>query len=212
MENFDLSVKRFNEFAYEYADRFMKLEAYSDSIEAFCNLIKTDKPKILELGCGPGNVTKLLKIRFPESQIIAIDLAPNMISIARKQLQNVDFRLMDVRNILSLPETFDAVLCSFCLPFLSLADAQKLIADCSEKLNEGGALYISTMEGNELDAGFETTSFSGEAEIYFNYHPRQVLIDALSASGFEINNFKLQDYHEPDGSVSTDMIFIAVKK
>ena len=212
MENFELSVQRFDEFADEYAKRYMNLEAYSDSIDMFCNLIRTNKPKILELGCGPGNVTKLLKIRFPQAQIMAIDLAPNMIAIARQQLPDVDFKIMDVRTILSISEKFDAVMCSFCLPFLSTMDAQKLITDCAYLLNQGGVLYLCTMEGNESDAGFEATSFSGDAKIYFNYHTRQDLQDALSASGFKISHLKLQNYPEPDGRVTIDMIFIGVKK
>jgi len=212
MKDFDLSVKRFDEFADQYAKRYENLEDYTDSIDAFCHLIRTDKPKILELGCGPGNVTKLLKIRFAESQITAIDLAPNMIAIARKHLPDVDFKLMDVRDILSLPEQFDAVMCSFCLPFLSTKDAQKLISDCAELLHQGGVIYICTMEGNESDAGFEATSFSGEAKIYFNYHAQQDIQDAFVTSGFEIQFFKLQDYREMDGRISTsDMIFIGLK-
>ena len=212
MDKFNLSVQRFDEFADAYAQRYMNLEAYADSIAAFCNLIRTDKPKILELGCGPGNVTKLLKIRFPEAPITAIDLAPNMIAIARQQLPDVDFRLMDVRDILSLPEKFDAVMCSFCLPFLSTKDAQKLITDCDDLLNPGGVLYLCTMEGNESDADFEATSFSGEAKIYFNYHSKEDLQHAFIDSGFEIRHLKLQDYHETDGQVTIDMIFIGVMK
>ena len=212
MKEFDLSVKRFDEFADQYAKRYENIDDYTDSIEVFCNLIRTDQPKILELGCGPGNVTKLLKIRFPESQITAIDLAPNMIEIARMHLPDVDFRLMDVRDILSLPEKFDAVMCSFCLPFLSTMDAQKLIADSAELLNREGVIYICTMEGNESDAGFEATSFSGETKIYFNYHASQDLQVAITASGFAIPHFKLQDYAEQDGHVTKDMIFVAVKK
>ena len=212
MNNFDLSVQRFDEFAAEYAQRFMDLNAYSDSIERFCELIGNDKPKILELGCGPGNVTRLLKLRFPEGQISAIDLAPQMIEIARKQLPDVDFLVMDVRDISIIPVKFDAIMSSFCLPFLSNSDAVKLIADCSSHLVPGGVLYISTMEGNDEQAGFETTSFSGDAEIYFNYHRQADLELAFVQSGFDIRQIKLQDYIETDGSATTDMIFIAVKR
>lgn len=212
MENFDVSVQRFDEFAEEYAQRFMDLNAYSDSIERFCGWIENDQPKILELGCGPGNVTRLLKLRFPDSQITAIDLAPQMIEIARKQLPDVDFVVMDVRDISIIPVKFDAILCSFCLPFLSKDDAAKLIADSSVHLVTGGVLYVSTMEGDETHAGFETTSFSGDAGIYFNYHRQQDLEDAFAKNGFEIRQIKLQDYIEPDGSATTDMIFISIKR
>jgi len=212
MENFELSVQRFDQFAAEYANRFMDLNAYSDSIEKFFDLIGTDRPKILELGCGPGNVTRLLKLRFPESQITAIDLAPKMIEIAGEHLPDVDFLVMDVRDVSIIPVKFDAVMCSFCLPFLSRSDAAQLIVDCAAHLVSGGVLYVSTMEGSELRAGFETTSFSGDAEIYFNYHRQAYLEQAIVLSGFEIRQVKLQDYIEPDGSATTDMIFIAVKK
>jgi len=212
MENFELSVRRFDEFAVDYAERFMDLNAYSDSIDRFCDLIGTKNPKILELGCGPGNVTKLLKIQFPESEIIAVDLAPKMVEIARVKIPDVDFRVMDVRNISVIAERFDAIMCSFCLPFLSKKDSAKLITNCSEKLLPGGVLYISTMEGDEERAGFETTSFSGNSEIYFNYHRQEDLQKVLIDCGYRIEQIKLQDYKETDGSITTDMIFIAVKK
>ena len=211
MENFEISVQRFDQFAAEYAQRFMDLNSYSDSIDRFCDWIGNDHPRIFELGCGPGNVTRLLKLRFPESQITAIDLAPQMIEIAREHLPDVDFMVMDVRDISNIPVKFDAIMCSFCLPFLSKEDSVKLISDCAERLVSGGVLYVSTMEGNEGRAGFETTSFSGNSEIYFNYHQQTDLEQAFMQGGFEIRQVKLQDYYEPDGSVTTDMVFISVK-
>jgi trans-aconitate methyltransferase len=212
MKNFDLSVQRFDQFAVEYANRFMDLNAYSDSIDRFCDSIHKYQPAILELACGPGNVTRLLKLRFIESKITAIDLAPRMIEIAQIALPDVDFKVMDVRDISSIPEKFDAIMCSFCLPFLSKLDTEKLISDCAERLVSGGVLYVSTMEGNEERSGFETTSFSGNSEIYFNYHMQCDLEAAFTKSGFEIRQIKLQDYIEPDGSATTDMIFIGIKR
>jgi len=212
MENFDVSVQRFDEFAEEYASRFDNVSGYIKQLTNFCTLIKSDNPAILELGCGPGNITRFLKNSFPESLILAVDLAPKMVEIAQKALPDVDFRVMDVRDISTLDGPFDAVMCSFCLPFLSKSDTAQLIVDCAAHLDSGGVLYVSTMEGNEDRAGFETTSFSGDAEIYFNYHRQADLEQAFAQSSFEIRQIKLQDYIEPDGSATTDMIFIAVKK
>lgn len=212
MEHFDLSVQRFDEFAEEYASRFDNVSGYINQLSYFVSQVKTSSPAILELACGPGNVTKFLKNHFPECRILAVDLAPKMIELARKALPEVDFRVMDVRDISVIAEKFDALMCSFCLPFLSKEDAAKLIADCSALLNPGGVIYLSTMEGDENRAGYEKTSFSGDSEVYFNYHRQQDLEDAFAKNRFEIRQVKLQDYIEPDGSVTTDMIFIAIKK
>lgn len=212
MENFDLSVQRFDEFAEEYASRFDNVSGYFTQLSWFVSQVKTTSPAILELACGPGNVTKFLKNHFPESRILAVDLAPKMIEIARKALPEVDFRVMDVRDISTIPETFDVVMCSFCLPFLSKADAAKLIGDCSALLNPGGVIYVSTMEGDQTRAGFETTSFSGDSEIYFNYHRQTDLQEAFEKSGFKVLKLDRQDYKEPDGSVTVDLMFIAEKQ
>jgi 2-polyprenyl-3-methyl-5-hydroxy-6-metoxy-1,4-benzoquinol methylase len=211
MEKFDVSVQRFDEFAEEYASRFGNVSGYIGQLTFFADQIKAEKPAIIELACGPGNVTKFLKNRFPESRILGVDLAPKMIDLARKALPEVDFRVMDVRDISSIPEKFDAVMCSFCLPFLSKTDAAELIANSSSLLNRGGVIYLSTMEGDETRAGFETTSFSGEAEIYFNYHRQTDLEEVFLQGGFKLIQVKSQDYTEPDGSLTTDLIFIGVK-
>ncbi len=212
MNDFDISVQRFDEFAEEYASRFDGINSYYNQLSYFVNQIKTANPSVLELACGPGNVTKFLKNRLPESHILAVDLAPNMIGLARKILPEVDFQVMDVRNISELDGIFDAVMCSFCLPFLSKLDAAKLIADCAALLVEGGVIYLSTMEGDEKRAGFEKTSFSGETEIYFNYHKQTELHEVFEKCGFKVLLLDKQDYVEPDGSTTIDLIFVAKKQ
>jgi trans-aconitate methyltransferase len=212
MDPFNISIQRFDEFAAEYAKRFNSIDSYLSAINKFCDLVRVDKPKILELACGPGNITKYLKQMFPDSKYIAIDLAAKMIDIAREQVSDVDFRIMDMKNISTFNIRFDLIMCSFGLPFLSKNDAAELIADCSSLLNKGGAVYISTMEGNELQAGFESTSFSGDSKVYFNYHIQKDIENSLRANSFDIHEIIRQDYHEPDGTILVDMIFITIKK
>jgi len=200
MENFILSVQRFDEFAEEYASRFDNVSGYVDRLTYFCNHCHISRPAS----------------QFQNGGFIGFYLVTEMlklIDIARRHLPDVDFRVMDVRDISTIPDRFDAVMCSFCLPFLSKSDATQLIVDCAAHLVSGGVLYVSTMEGDETRAGFETTSFSGNSEIYFNYHLQRDLEDAFAKkNGFEIRQVKLQEYIEPDGSVTTDMIFIGVKR
>lgn len=211
MDKFEISVKRFDKFASEFAEKFMNIDSYRVHFDRFCDLAESKQPKILELGCGPGNVTRYLKKRFQNSEIIAIDLAPRMIDIAKKTVNGVDFRVMDAREIKKLNIRFDLIMCSFCLPFLSKDDTFQLISACSERLKQKGLLYLSTMEGNESKAGFEPTNFSGNSEIYFNYHEQKNLEDALIDNGFTIDYNIRQDYLESNGNITIDLIMIAKK-
>lgn len=210
MNPFDISVQRFDEFADEYAGRFMNVNDYKDSIDEFCKT-SIKNPSILDLACGPGNFTRYLLTKFPDSKIVGVDLAPRMVELAKKQVPQAEFLVMDILKVNELKEKFDLIICSFGLPFLSKEEAGIFIRDCAKLLNHGGKLYLSTMEGDETEAGFETTSFTGSAEIYFNYHRKVDLEKAIKSGGLQLEYFKEQDYLEPDGTKLTDMIFIVVK-
>jgi SAM-dependent methyltransferase len=211
MDNFSYSVKRFDEYASEYARRFMDIEMYRSLIDHFCELVSGQNPRILELACGPGNYTRYIRQQLPGSIYLATDLAPGMLEIARGNVPGIEFRILDMRELHLLEGSFSAIFCSFGMPFLSTGDAVKLIGVAALKLVEGGILYISTMEGDESKAGYETTSFSGNAEVYFNYHREEDLKNAFLDNGFFLDTLVKQDYHDPDGSVLVDMIFIGRK-
>lgn len=51
---------------------------------------------ICDLGCGPGNSTKLLAARFPHAEIFGIDSSAEMLEQARQALPDVSFELADL--------------------------------------------------------------------------------------------------------------------
>src|SRR6185369_4078555 len=53
---------------------------------------------IVDLGCGAGNVTKVLRQRWPEARITAVDSSPAMLERARAAEPTVDWRLADLRD------------------------------------------------------------------------------------------------------------------
>lgn len=76
-------------------------------------LVQLDRDKVvLEIGCGNGYGTKRIKKYFKLKKIVAIDLDPKMIKIAKKN--NADpsilFTVGDAANLSSTPNnSFDAV-------------------------------------------------------------------------------------------------------
>jgi trans-aconitate 2-methyltransferase len=47
--------------------------------------------KIVDVGCGPGNSTELLAVRYPQAEIIGLDNSPAMLEEARRRMPNVRF-------------------------------------------------------------------------------------------------------------------------
>lgn len=55
-----------------------------------------DPRRIVDLGCGPGNLTETLAVRWPGAAIEAWDSSPEMVAAARER--GVDARVGDVRD------------------------------------------------------------------------------------------------------------------
>jgi ubiquinone/menaquinone biosynthesis C-methylase UbiE len=54
------AIDVFNKLAKVYQDKFMDVSLYHDSFDVFCSHIKKENPSVLELACGPGNITQYL--------------------------------------------------------------------------------------------------------------------------------------------------------
>jgi 2-polyprenyl-3-methyl-5-hydroxy-6-metoxy-1,4-benzoquinol methylase len=210
-DKYQQSIDSFNQFATEFENGFMELSLYDNAIETFCSSISVSAPKILELGCGPGNVTRRIKKHLPQAKITAIDLAENMITLARKNVSDVDFRVLDVRSIDQFTGPYDAIVAAFVLPFLSYEDSEKLIISIGKLLNPKGVVYLSTMEGSSENNGFETTSFSGKSEIHFVYYEVPLLTDMLKNAGIDILDIKKQPYLKNGVPILTDIIIMGEK-
>jgi trans-aconitate methyltransferase len=95
MDRYKETFETWNKVASLYEDKFMDLDLYNDSYDFICNLITKDNAKLLEIGCGPGNITKYLLSKRPDFNIFGIDIAPNMIELAKKNNPAASFAMMD---------------------------------------------------------------------------------------------------------------------
>jgi trans-aconitate 2-methyltransferase len=59
--------------------------------------------RIVDLGCGPGNLTETLTARWPDAVVEAWDSSPEMVAAA--QARGVDARVGDVRDWVPAPDT-----------------------------------------------------------------------------------------------------------
>jgi len=208
MNKTQIAVDVFNNNALKYQDKFMYFDLYNDTFDTFCSLISKQHAAVLDIACGPGNISKYLLSKRPDLQILGIDLAPYMIDLARINNPSAQFDIMDCRDISQLEHPFDAVICGFALPYLSKEDAIKLIEDTAAILNPGGVLYISTMEDDYANSGPKKSS-DGKSELYQYFHQADYLTEALEANGFQIIKVQRKDFPTTDGTKTVDLVLIA---
>jgi 2-polyprenyl-3-methyl-5-hydroxy-6-metoxy-1,4-benzoquinol methylase len=207
MDKYQIIVDTFDRRAQQYQDKYMDISLYSQTFDAFCQLISQPNADILELACGPGNVTQYLLSQRPDFNILATDLAPAMLELGKTNNPQATFELMDCRDIGKLTQKFDAIMCGFCLPYLSKEEVITLINDAKHLLKPGGVIYLSTME-DSYDKSCLQTGSNGD-QMYTHYHPAQNLTDPLTANGFEIVQLLRQRYPEQSDDAPTDLIVIA---
>jgi trans-aconitate 2-methyltransferase len=108
------------------------------------NRIQLDNPqRILDIGCGPGNSTLVLKQRFPHAYILGIDSSENMIAAARKKYPDLDFKACDAsRDLSKLGNDFDVVFSNACIQWIPNHD--KLLRNMMDILKIGGILAAQT--------------------------------------------------------------------
>lgn len=204
--------KAFDLFANQYSDQYIDLDLYNDTLEMFCKLIGNGEASLLELACGPGNISKNLLTIKKDLNILGIDISPKMIELACQNVPSATFLVEDVMNIGTLNRKFDAVLSGFCYPYLDQDQVFKnigLVADC---LYTGGQFYISTISGNYQDSQLKHSS-SGEGDPIFNYlYNHEILEVMLKQHNFEIHHRMYKERVEKNDNIAEDIILISSLK
>lgn len=202
----NLAVAVFNAHAASYAQKYADVSAYAHSFSALTARLAPDA-SVLELACGPGNISKYVLAIRPDLKWIGTDLAPNMIDIARCGNPSAQFELMDSMALDQRPESFQCILAGFLLPYIAPNQLPELLQKCHAKLSGNGYLYCSFIEGHATESCWETGS-QGD-KIFMHYYPGSALIELLGNNGFEV---VWQQNHPIAGERPLqDMVLIACK-
>jgi len=209
MDHCASSAKAFHSLAERYRDKYLGLTLYDDSYREFCRWLKPGRARVLDAGCGPGNVSRYLIEQRPDLDLLGIDLAPRMVELAREAVPSACFAVHDCRHLAELKRRFDGIICAFGLPYLSPEEATAFIRSAAQNLDPGGVLYLSAMLGQPEDSGFYR--YSTGDELYTQYHSADQLLASLQECGFEV--LKETRLPSPSGAVkaTTDLIVIGKK-
>lgn len=210
MDKHQETFETWNKIASLYEEKFMDLDLYNHTYDQFCDAIKSDHAGILDIGCGPGNISRYLLRKRPDFRVEGIDLAPNMIELARKNNPGASFSVADVRNLHLRNYKVDGIICGFCLPFLTTSECKKLISDAYKLLKENGIFYLSFVPGNPDESRF--ISGSNGDRVFFNFHDPETIKHELKVAGFEMPEVHNISFTKSNGDNEIHTIFISGKQ
>jgi ubiquinone/menaquinone biosynthesis C-methylase UbiE len=166
----DAQYKRFKAEGMNGWNDEQDWKAWEEALEDLCkDLVFPKSGKLLELGCGAGEVS----LFFAEKgyQVYGIDIAPTAIEWAMEKAlktgMKAEFIEGDVRNLRRWEdEIFDVVIDGHCLHCIIGDDRAKMLKESYRVLKSGGLFYISTMCGEVKDP---------ESKPYFNLENRCIM-------------------------------------
>lgn len=202
------AAEAFDKSAKIYQEKFMDVSLYAEPFQVFFDSIRADDANVLDIACGPGNITKYLLDKKSDYQILGIDLSTEMLNLSKANNPKAQFQLMDCREIDTIKEQFNGITCGFCLPYLTQQEAINLIADVSKLLKPNGVFYLSTMVEDENNKSRYQISSTGD-QVYVHYHKEDYLTAALKENNFETLILKRYSSPDKDGLVITDLVLVS---
>lgn len=133
----------FDELATDYAEAIRRcVPRYPEMLQRiFDYLPESLRPKrILELGCGTGNLSTVIAGRYPDATITAVDLSAKSIDCCRARIgsDQHEFMVADMRELEFEDAQFDLVLSTISIHHLTSSEKRKLFAQCLSWLKPEG--------------------------------------------------------------------------
>jgi len=125
--------------------------------------------RVLDLGCGTGTLTILVKQMHPDAEVIGIDGDPRILAIARaKAEQQKEIVTFDEGLASQLPyrdNSFDIVLSSLVIHHLTTEDKQRAFCEAFRILRPGGEMLV-------VDFGAPHNSLAGAISLLMRHLER----------------------------------------
>jgi len=144
-------------------------------------LFKIEPQRILDLGCGTGQISHALTDYYPKASITALDIAEGMVKSSRERIKQPGFTLWNrprhhflVADAESLPfadNSFELIASN--LTFQWCADLPHLFAEIQRVLTPGGLLLFTTLGPDtlkELRASWQAVDSSIHVNNFTDMH------------------------------------------
>ncbi|MEZ5146694.1 MAG: class I SAM-dependent methyltransferase [Bacteroidales bacterium] len=156
--------------------------------------VKKERIKILDVGCGKGYITSLIKEKVTKVDIDAIDISEKAIEIAKNSLVEINFSVADAMIFKGYGYGYDIILLNNI--YEHVENPTGMLINLKNYLNDDGVFIISTP--NRYYIKNVLRKFFGLKIVIPNYHITEYSIgqifDHHLHSGLKIRNIILPEF------------------
>lgn len=212
-DHYKNTIKTWKKLAERYEEKFMDFDLYNDTYTLFCSELSKSNGSILEVGSGPGNITRHLRAQLPDASILATDVSSEMIEAAKKNVENIQTEVLDAREIHTLNQQFDGIMCGFCVLYLDKPGLIKFVESSAALLNSEGIIYLSFVEGDYSDSYLQADSSGKSSDsMTVHYYQESDLLELFENNSIDhVQTIRLS-YPLSDGSEQIHLILLGRKK
>ncbi len=159
---------------------------WRDGTARFASLLPPGA-RVLDAGCGSGQ-----KARFFQDlgmHVLGIDFSEKLLDIARRTATGSEFRLLDLRDIGTLPEAFDGVFAQASLLHIPKAETFSVIEGMVSRLVPQGLLYIAVKAqrpGNPEEEIVTENDYGYAYDRFFSYYTMDEMRAHLDRLGLSL--------------------------
>lgn len=170
------------------------------------NAIGNEKKLILDVGCGTGFLSILLKELGHD--VIGIDISKGMLNIAKKNSNylKIPFLLGDSNTVNFLPETFDIIISRHLL--WTLQNPKETISTWKKTLVKGGSIIIIDGNWDFSNNEIYNKDIIKNLPLYGSKKRPFIDIDYLISEGFKKSLIKVYD---PTKIFGEDLKYLEIK-
>lgn len=132
--------------AQTYADSAVIYQEIGGRLISRLDYMQCDPKVILDAGCGLGNFSQELTLRYPKAQVIGLDFAKAMIQ--NSSVKNMQWILGDMEKLPLQPESVDMIFANQSIQ--DVADTVSLFRAFHRVLKPGGVLLFSCLGPDTL--------------------------------------------------------------
>lgn len=177
----------YNQIAEDWHQDHSGDDWWIEETEAFAALLRPGS-RVLDAGCGGGTKTKYLTEKG--FLVTGVDFSENLLAIAKREVPDARFQLLDLREIERLEEKFDGIFMQAVLLHFSKDEAANILQKIVSRLNPGGILYVSVKEKREGQTADEEVvkenDYGYEYERFFSYYSLREVQEYFEKNGLEI--------------------------